>query len=120
MKKLIVSLACCAMIAPLAFAKDPKPTRAWNFAFVTEPPVTITATNSRTIVEGGAAAGYQPAKTLVVHQDGGGRYVLDGRGHVFNTKGEAIQTAIRAGTPVHVYFASDASGRQTIDRVVVD
>jgi hypothetical protein len=125
MKKLIVSIACCALIAPLAFAKDPtaknsKRTRAWHFAFVTEPPITITAPSNTGKVTGGAAADYQPAKTLVVRQDGPGRYVLDEPGHVFNSKGAVVQTAIKPGTRVHVYFGSDEAGMQAIDHVVVD
>src|SRR3954462_4765249 len=80
MKKLIASgIACCALIAPLAFAKDQnannnKQVRAWHFAFLTERPITITAPPPNAKVSGGVAAGYQPANTLVVHQDGPGRY----------------------------------------------
>ena len=125
MKKVFVSIACCAMIAPLALAKDPtwknsKRPRAWHIASVSEQPVTITATSTRTRVEEGAAASYQPPRTLVVQQNVPGRYVLDGRGHVFNRKGEVIRTAIKPGTTVHVYFATNAAGMQTIDHVVVD
>src|SRR5437660_711992 len=29
MKKIIISLACCALVAPLAFAKEPQKKRAW-------------------------------------------------------------------------------------------
>lgn len=125
MKKLIVSIACCALIAPLAFAKEPnrknsKQVRAWHFAFVTEPGLTITAPSTNARVAGGAAADYQPARTLVVQQDGPGRYVLDESGHVFNSKGEALRTAIKPGTRMHVYFATDNAGMHTIDHVVVD
>ena len=120
MKKVIVSFVCCALIAPLAFGKDShKRTKAWHFAFVSEPPITITAPSTGMRVEGGAAASYQPANALVVYQDGPGRYVLDARGRVFNNKGEAIHTAIKPGTPLHVYFATN-EGVQTVDRVVVD
>jgi hypothetical protein len=125
MKRIFVSLACCALIAPLALAKDPsgqksKRVRAWHFAFVSERPVTVTAPSATARVAGGAAADYHPANTLVVQQDGAGRYVLDANGHLFNSKGEAIGTAVRAGTPVRVYFGTDDAGRQTIDHVVVD
>jgi hypothetical protein len=120
MKKVIVSIACCALMAPLAFGKDSKKTRAWHFAFVSEPGVTITAPSPNARVEGGAAADYQPANTLIVQQDGPGRYVLEGAGHVFNSKGELVRTAIKPGTRLHVYFAKDDAGTQTIDHVVVD
>ena len=119
MKKTIVSIACCVLITPLAFAKESKQKK--QNTTDTEQGVTVTGTTITT-VEGGAATSYQPAKTLVVCQDSPrdpGRYVLNGRGHVVNTKGEAIRTAIRPGTRVHVYFAS-TGGVRTIDHVVVD
>jgi hypothetical protein len=113
MKKMILSIACCALVAPLAFGKGSQT------ATVTEQGVTVTGTSTTTTVEGGEAASYQPPKTLVVHNEGPGHYVLDGRGHVFNSKGKRVQTAIRPGAHVHVYFANNA-GVRTIDRVVVD
>ena len=111
-KTVIISIACCALIAPLAFGQGSQ-------TATVEKGVTVTAPSPTTTVEGGVAASYQPAKTLVVHNEGPGHYVLDGRGHVFNGKGERIKTGIRPGTHVHVYFANNA-GVKTIDRVVVD
>jgi hypothetical protein len=120
MKKVIFSLACCALIAPLAHGKDLKRVKAWHFAFVSEPPITVTARSTALRVEGAAAANYQPAGILLVQQDGPGRYVLDdARGHVFNSKGELVQATIKPGTRMHVYFVNDG-GVQTIDRVVID
>ena len=120
MKKVIFTLACCALVAPLASAKDSRQTKPWHFAFITERPITVTALSTTTKAVGAAAASYQPANALVVHQDGAGRYVLDAAGRVFNNKGQAIRTSsVRAGTRMHVYFASE-DGSQTIDRVVVD
>ncbi len=111
-KKLIISIGCCAMLAPLAFGKGSQ-------TAAVEQGVTVTGTNPTITVEGGEAASYQPAKTLVVHNEGPGHYVLNGPGHVFNSKGERVQSAIRPGTHVHVYFANNA-GVRTIDHVVVD
>jgi hypothetical protein len=119
MKKVIFTLACCALIAPLASAKDSKRTKPWHFAFITEKPITITATSNANRVVGAAAASYQPASALVVHQDGPGRYVLDEPGRVFNNRGEPISARIKPGTRLHVYFTGDA-GAQAIERVVVD
>jgi hypothetical protein len=116
MKKVIVSIACCALIAPLAFGKDSKQKAA------TEQGVTVTGTIVTTTVEEGAAASYQPARTLVVREDRSketGRYVLNGHGLVVNKKGEIIRTAIKPGAHVRVFFAS-ANGVRTIDHVVVD
>jgi hypothetical protein len=127
MKKIIVSsIACCALIAPLAFAKDPngkssKRVRAVHVAFLTQQQggVTITAPSIPRSAEC-VAADYQPTKTLIIHKDGPGRYVLDGQSHVFDSKGEVIRTAVKPGTPLRVYYTTDDAGRQTIDHVVVD
>jgi hypothetical protein len=110
MKKLLISIACCAFVAPLAFGQGPT---------ATEQEVTVTGTSATATVEGGETARYQPRKTLVVHNEGAGRYVFNGRGHVFNSKGERVRSAIRAGTRVRVYFAN-YGGVKTLDRVVVD
>lgn len=113
MKKLLISMACCAFVAPLAFGESPRTATA------TEQGLTVTGTSTTTTIEAGEAASYQPPKTLVVHNDGPGRYVLDGRGHVFDSKGVRVQTAVRPGAHVHVYFANNG-GVRTIDHVVVD
>ena len=109
MNKVIISIAC-AFVAPLAFGQGPT---------ATEQGVTVTGTSPALTVEGGEAATYQPRKTLVVLNEGPGRYVLNARGHVFNSRGEIVRSAIRPGTRVHVYFAN-YGGVKTIDRVVVD
>lgn len=113
MKKVIISMACCAAIAPLAFGQGPQ------MANVEEQGVTVTAPSATVKSEGGEAARYQPPKTLVVHSASPGRYVLNGRGHVFNSKGEVVRTKVRPGARVHVHFAMNG-GVRTIDRVVVD
>ncbi len=112
MKKLIIGIACCAFIAPLAFGQGSQ-------TATVEKGVTVTATGPATTVEGGEAASYQPPKTLVIRNEGGGQYVLDGPGHVYNSRGERVQSALRPGTHVHVYFANNG-GLRTIDHVVVD
>src|SRR5262245_48365569 len=108
MNKVMISIACCAFVAPLALGQG------LQMATVTEQGVTVRGTSPVITVEGGEAARYQPAKTLVVHNEGPGRYVLDGRGHVFNSKGERVLSAVRPGARVHVYFANNA-GVRTID-----
>lgn len=112
MKKLILSIACCALTAPLAFGQGSQ-------TGTVEQELTVRGTGVVTTVESDEAASYQPAKTLVVHGQGQGRYVLNGPGHVFNSKGERVKTAIRPGTHVQVYFANNG-GVRTIDHVVVD
>src|SRR6266436_7148928 len=103
MKKAIVTLACCALIAPLALAQQKKQTTT------TTEPITVTGTFVKMTTEEGAAASYQPVKTLVVREDGSnnpGSYVLKGRGRVVNKEGEVVSTAIRPGTRVRVYYAN--------------
>jgi hypothetical protein len=117
MKKIIVTLGC-VLIAPLAFAQ-PNSTDKKQGATTAEP-VEVTGTIIRMIAEG-AAANYQPSKTLVVREDNAnetGRYVLNGRGHVVDKAGEIVQTAIKPGTRVRVYYA-DMGDSRMIDHVVV-
>src|SRR5439155_1300858 len=66
----------------------------------TTEPVQVTGTIIRTTTDEGAAASYQPGKTLVVREDSAKnphRYVLNGRGHVLNNPGEIVETAIKPG-----------------------
>ena len=116
MMKTIVTLACCAFIAPLAFAQTHKKQTA-----TTEQAITVTGTVVETKPEEGSAANYQPFKTLVIREDKSnhpGRYVLEGSGYVVNKKGESVQTAIKPGARVRVYYA-DMGDLRMIDRVVV-
>ena len=120
MKKPITILICCALLAPLAFAQ-PESKGKGQGASTTEE-ITVTGTIIKMTSEEGSAANYQPVKTLVVLQDRSntpGTYVLNGPGHIVNKKGEVIQTAIKPGTRVHIYYANAGDSR-TVDRVVVD
>ena len=127
MKKLIISIACCALVAPLAFGKDIKGkelkrTRSGQVALLAETPaaVTVTAPNPNQRVEGALAASYQPTRTIVVRHDGPGTYILEARGHVFNSRGEMVEGPVTPGTRMHVYFIKDDAGLQTVDRIVLD
>ena len=118
MKKPITILICCALVAPLAFAQ---PESKGKGASTTEE-ITVTGTIIKMTSEEGAAANYQPVKTLVVREDRSnspGTYVLNGRRHVVNKNGEVIQTAIKPGTRVHIFYANVGDSRM-VDRVVVD
>ena len=120
MKKPITILVCCALLAPLAFAQ-PESKGKGQGASTTEE-ITVTGTIIKMTSEDGSAANYQPAKTLVVREDRfntPGSYVLNGRGHVVNKNGEVIQTAIKPGTHVRIYYANAGDSR-IVDRVVVD
>ena len=119
-KKTIIILACGALIAPVAFAQtrsaDKKQTTA-----ATEQPITVTGTTITAIQEG-SAANYQPVKTLVIREDRSntpGSYVLSGPGHVVNKNGEVIQTGIKPGSRVRVYYVNMGDLRM-VDHIVVD
>ena len=61
--------------------------------------LTVKGTSPVITVEGGEAARYQSSKTLVVHNDGG-HVTFSLSRHVFNSKGERVQTKIRPGARV--------------------
>jgi len=118
MKKTIVTLACCALIAPLAFAQT-RSTSKRKTAATTE---TITVTGKIiTTTEDGAATSYQPFKTLVIREDSSnkpGTYVLNGRGNVVDKAGAAVTTAVKPGPRVRVYF-TNMGNQSVIDHVAV-
>jgi hypothetical protein len=117
MKKMMVTLGC-ALIAPLAFAQ---PSSTDKKQGTTTEPIKVTGTITGTTTVEGTATNYQPLKTLVVLENRSndpGRYVLNGRGHVVNRAGEIVQTAIKPGTRVRVYYANMGDLRM-IDHVVV-
>ena len=116
MKRTIVTLGCL-LIAQLAFAQP----NSTNKKQTTAEPITVTGAIIKMTVEEGAAASYQPINTLVVREDGSnspGRYVLNGRGHVLNKAGQIVQTGIKPGARVRVFYANMGDLR-TIDHVVL-
>jgi hypothetical protein len=120
MKKSITILVSCALLAPLALAQPESKSKGQG-ANTTEQ-ITVTGTIIKMTSEDGSAANYQPVRTLVVREDRfntPGSYVLTGPGHVVNKKGEVVQTAIKPGTHVRIYYANAGDSR-TVDRVVVD
>ena len=120
MKKPITVLLCCALLAPLAFAQPESKSKKQGTTTAEE--ITVTGTIVKMTSEEGSAANYQPIKTLVVLEDRSntpGTYVLNGRGRVVNKKGEVIQTAIKPGTRVRVYYTNMGDSR-VVDHVVVE
>jgi hypothetical protein len=120
-KKTIVILACGTLIAPMAFAQT-RSTHKKQTTAATEQPITVTGTIIKMTTGEGSAANYQPFKTLVVREDRSntpGSYVLSGPGHVVNKNGEVIQTAIKPGTHVRVFYVSTGDSR-VVDHVVID
>src|SRR2546426_11638777 len=118
MKRTIVTVAC-ALIAPLAFAQTSSTHKRQKTT--TREAITVTGTIIRTTTEEGAAASYQPVKTLVVREDRSnnpGSYVLNGTGHVVNKAGKVVHT-IKPGTRVRVYYVN-TGGLRGGDHVVVE
>lgn len=115
MKKVIITLAC-VLIAPLAFAQ----TNHKKNGTTTTESITVTGTIIPTPEEGSATA-YQPAKTLVLREDSSkhpSRYVLNGPGHVMDKAGRLVQTSIKPGTRVLIYYVNTGDSRM-VDHVVV-
>jgi hypothetical protein len=120
-KKTIIILACGALITPMALAQTRAKHKKQRTA-ATEQPITVTGTFLKLTTGEGSAASYQPFKTLVVREDRSntpGSYVLSGPGRVVNKKGEVIQTAIKPGTHVRVFYVSTGDSR-IVDHVVID
>ena len=116
MKRTIVTLGCL-LLAPVAFAQP----NSTNKKQTTTEPVTVTGAVIKMTTEEGAAASYQPIRTLVIREDNSKnaeRYVVNGRGHVLNKAGQVVQTAIKPGARVRVYYANMGDLR-TIDHVVL-
>jgi tRNA splicing endonuclease len=116
MKKAIVTFACL-LLAPLAFAQP----SSTNKKQTTTETVTVTGTIIKMTAEEGSAASYQPLRTLVVREDNAKnheRYVLNGYGHVLDKTGKVVQTAIKPGARVRVYYAHTGDSRG-VDHVVL-
>jgi hypothetical protein len=116
MIRAILTIACCALIAPLGFGKShPK-----HKGTTSEQAVTVTGTII-TAAEDGAATNYQPAKTLVIRQDDAskpGRYTLNGSGRVVDRMGNPVVTAVQPGTRVRVFY-TNIGDQRAIDHIVV-
>lgn len=116
MKKTNVLLACL-LIAPVAFAQ---PSETKNNQTTTQP-ITVTGKTIKMTTEEGVTASYQPLRALVVREDRSrppGRYVLDGPGHVLDEAGNVVQTRIRPGARIRVYYVNTGASR-TVDHVVL-
>lgn len=119
MKKATVILACCVLVTPLALFGQSRSNHEGTSATI-EQSVTVTGTII-TASEDGAAAAYQPAKTLVIRQDNAAkpvRYTLNGPGHVVDKRGDPVLTAVQPGTRVRVFY-TNAGDQRMIDHVVV-
>ena len=116
MKNIIITLAWL-LLAPLAFAQP----ESTNRKQTTAEPITVTGAIIKMTAEEGSAASYQPLRTLVVREDSSknaDRYVLNGYGRVLDKTGKVVQTAIKPGARVRVFYAHTSDSR-AIDHVVL-
>jgi len=116
LKRTIVTLACL-LLAPLAFAQP----GSANKKQTTAEGITVTGAIIKMTAAEGAAASYQPLRTLVVLEENSkspDRYVVNGYGHVLDKAGKVVQTAIKPGARVRVYYAHTGDSR-AIDHVVL-
>jgi hypothetical protein len=116
MKNIIITLAWL-LLAPLAFAQP----GSTNKKQTTTEPVTVTGAIIRMTAEEGSAASYQPLRTLVVREDSSknaDRYVLNAYGRVLDKTGKVVQTAIKPGARMRVFYAHTSDSR-AIDHVVL-
>ena len=118
MKETSILLACL-LSAPLAFAQSSETKNKQT----TAEPITVTGKTIQMTTEEGVSASYQPLNTLVVHEDRSrpaGRYVLDGPGHVLDKEGKVVQTRIRPGARIRVYYMNTGTSRAVDHVVLVD
>src|SRR5947207_15218246 len=117
MKTIILTLGC-VLIALLAFAQ-PGATDKKQGTTTTEP-VQVTGTIIRTTTGEGAAASYQPGKTLVIREDSSNypaRYALNGRGIIMNKTRQIIKAPLRPATRIQDYY-EDMADLRTIAYVL--
>ena len=120
MKNIVIALVCAVVASP-AFAQPKSNQEAKE-----ETAGGVTVTGAFVIIKSveGVTAARQPSNdTLVVRTHGTpltGYYVLEGPGHLFDKSGrEVSHKAVHPGEPMRVVYRTDASGKVTIDRVIV-
>src|SRR5213080_195087 len=114
-KKAIVALACVLIASPAFAQTTTKRTRhhRTTTALTTVEGVTVTAPIIG--VEGGSAASYQPAGTLVIRTDSANpeRFDMFGPGLIFDKMGREVRTPIKPGTRDRVFYA-DLGATRTV------
>jgi hypothetical protein len=117
MKRILVAVVFCILIAPMGFAQTSSHRMHRKAARAER--VTVTGTFAG--IEEGSATAYQPANTLVVRVNDATpeRYVLRGRGRIVDKYGRLIDTPIQPGTHVHVVYM-DMGDVRVVDQVVVE
>ena len=120
-KKAIVALAC-VLIASHGVCADYYKTHKVspdNDCANTVEGVTVTAPIIAS--QGGSAASYQPAGTLVIRTDGANpeRFDMFGPGLVYDKDGRPVTSSIKPGTRVRVFYA-DLGPTRTVDHVIVE
>ena len=120
-RKAIIALACVLIVSP-AFAQTT--TKRARYHRTTTPLTTVegvTVTAPIIASQGGSAASYQPAGTLVIRTDGANpeRFDMFGPGLVYDKYGRPVTSPIKPGTRVRVFYA-DLGPTRTVDHVIVE
>ena len=119
-KKAIVALACVLIASPAFAQTTTKRTRyhRTTTALTTVEGVTVTAPIIAS--QGGSAASYQPAGTLVIRTDGANpeRFDMFGPGLVYDKYGRPVRGPIKPGARVVVFYTNNGYTR-LVDHVVV-
>ena len=119
-KKAIIALACVLIASPAFAQTTTKRTRyhRTTTALTTVEGVTVTAPIIAS--QGGSAASYQPAGTLVIRTDGANpeRFDTFGPGLVYDKYGRPVRAPIKPGARVVVFYADNGYTR-LVDHVVV-
>src|SRR4029077_10401125 len=120
-KKAIVALACVLIASPAFAQTTKKRTRhhRTTTALTTVEGVTVTAPIIGS--QGGSAASYKPAGTLVIRTNGANpeRFDLSVPGLVYDKAGRPVTSPIKPGTRVRVFYA-DLGPTRTVDHVIVE
>jgi hypothetical protein len=118
--KAIVTLACVLIAAPAFAQTTTKRTGHYRTRTAVTIAERVTVTAPIIGVDGGSAASYQPAGTLVVRTDSANseRYESYGPGLVYDKFGRAVRGPIKPGARVLVFYADNGYTR-LVDHVVV-
>jgi hypothetical protein len=119
-KKAIVALACVLIASP-AFAQTTKKHTRHHRATTAMTTEGVVVTAPIIGAQGGSAASFQPAGTLVVRTDSANpeRFDLPAPGLVFDKMGRAVRTPIKPGTRVRVFYTNLGPTR-TVDHIIVE
>jgi len=119
-KKAIVALACVLIASPAFAQTTTKRTKYHRTTTSLSTVEGVTVTAPIIASQGGSAASYQPAGTLVIRTDAANpeRFDMFGPGLVYDKYGRPVRGPIKPGARVVVFYADNGYTR-LVDHVVV-